>query len=130
MNTTNLKPFDLQAALAGAPVVTRNGTKVTAVHHVKTLTRKYDTVLFTVEDTDGQESDWCNEDGSYYFDRSCADMDLFMAPTKKTGWIAVSGTPARDPSGYVALCSHVYATKENAEKHCGKKCVVQVEWEE
>lgn len=49
---------------------------------------------------------------------------------KREGWIAVQkGNPC---FGYAALCSHVCATKEQAEKHYGAASVVvvRIEWEE
>ena len=93
-----MRPFNLEAALAGAPVVTRDGREVTQL------------VMFDCHDNlpvagvlDGIIHLWSVEgkSGPYKF-------DLFMAPTKKTGWVArmadvcVSGT---------------FSTKEEAERY-------------
>ena len=73
-----MRPFNLEAALAGAPVVTRDGREVTQL------------VMFDCHDNlpvagvlDGIIHLWSIEgkSGPYKF-------DLFMAPTKKTGWVA------------------------------------------
>lgn len=40
-----MKPFDLQKALAGDPVVTRDGRKVTEVVHMKTA-RENESIVF------------------------------------------------------------------------------------
>lgn len=79
----NLKPFDLERALAGDPVITRDGRSVQEIHHFK-----YD------------KSEWCVGvviDGGYW--RYCMDgstcraynspegRDLFMAPIEKEYWI-------------------------------------------
>ena len=78
-----MKPFDLDAALNGARVVTRNGKEVTQ------LTRFYDI-----------ESDEClcgvinaelqvwNEHGKYLSDENESPYDLFMAPNIKAIWVA------------------------------------------
>lgn len=45
MNTKNLKPFDLEAALKGEPVMLRNGQKAFVRHHETELSTKIDQIL-------------------------------------------------------------------------------------
>ena len=72
-----MKPFDLSAALAGAPVCTRDGREVTQLH-------KFDGVTYgLVGVIQGQLYTW-SVDG-VADTGSC--RDLCMAPVKKTGWV-------------------------------------------
>ncbi len=73
-----MKPFDLTAALAGAPVCTRDGRPVTQL----TKFDCYNSAPLRGV-IDGCISAW-REDGT---DRDGSYI-LFMAPTKKTGWVA------------------------------------------
>ena len=72
-----MRPFDLEKALAGEPVVTRDGKKVTEIFLLKTVTARQNNLLAVVD------GDW------YIFFRNGAlepglscNGDLFMAPVK------------------------------------------------
>lgn len=82
----NLKPFNLERALAGDPVVTRDCRKVT-----KIFKGPFDVshpVMASIENNDRYF-------GVYCVDGFCIDKnnpnpdDLFMAPAKKTYWMNV-----------------------------------------
>lgn len=78
-----MREFDLEQALAGAPVCTRDGRPVTQL--VK-FDCKYEYRVFGV--VDGAPASWM-ESGqhTFYKDHPC---DLFMAPTKKPdGWLGI-----------------------------------------
>ena len=76
-----MKPFDLTKALAGDPVVTRDGRPVTEIHLFKTAARA--NVIGAV--VNGAICTF-RECGRYYSDsESC--FDLFMAPKKRTVWV-------------------------------------------
>jgi len=77
----NMKPFNLEAALAGAPVCTRGGEPVT---QLTPFTVTSDHPLVGV--IEGEFYRW-TLDGRF---PSYSPRDLFMAPVKKTGWIARS----------------------------------------
>ena len=73
-----MREFNLEQALAGHPVCTRDGRPVTQL------------VKFDVNEgyllcgvIDGEFYRW-GDDGTWGMDA----LDLFMAPTKKTGWVA------------------------------------------
>ena len=74
-----MEPFDLEKALAGAPVVTRNGKPVAELHYFKTAERPYKVCAVI----DG-EVVVLTAKGAYYTEGEHA-FDLFMAPTKHTG---------------------------------------------
>ena len=78
-----LKPFNLEQALAGAPVTTRDGTKV--IRLIALPEAKPQSRLVAVLE-DGETATF-NEGGRYYSMRD-SSLDLFMAPTKKEGYIA------------------------------------------
>lgn len=78
-----MKPFDLEAALAGAKVITKDGREV------KQLT-KFDTDISRclVGVVDKLLLSWF-EDGRY--ERNGSNSDLFMASTTRAVWIARYG---------------------------------------
>jgi hypothetical protein len=73
---TNLKPFNLERALAGDPIVTRDGRKVTEIYYFKTCTE----VNCIVCIIDGEKlcyrinGEWSIQEHK---------LDLFMAPKTK-----------------------------------------------
>lgn len=82
-----MKPFDLEKALAGDPVVTRDGKKVTEIIHLKTVPPSR-SIIFVF---DGRAHE-TGEDGRFYFGMNTESVnDLFMAPkiVKKEGWINI-----------------------------------------
>jgi hypothetical protein len=82
---TTYKPFNLAAALAGEPLITRDGRKVTEFIELKTMQSecKY---LYVLE---GQEIETVDRDGLYSFVGGQCEQDLFLAPTMKTYWVNV-----------------------------------------
>jgi len=78
-----MKPFNLEQALAGAPVITRDGTKV--IRLIELPEAKPQSRLVAVLE-DGETATF-NEGGRYYSMRD-SSLDLFMAPSKKEVYIA------------------------------------------
>lgn len=79
-----MKPFDLEAAKRGEPIVTRDGRPVKFIAHVPEANDGARVVVMF----DGEiESHW--EDGSYYTKSAASRNDLFMAPRKRTVWVNV-----------------------------------------
>lgn len=82
MTNPTYKTFDLQAAIAGKPIVCRNGTPAEFVAY-KEDAYTYKIVCFVRE-----EFITFTKDGSFI--ASAVDgFDLFMAPEKKKVWINV-----------------------------------------
>lgn len=113
----NNKPFDLQKALAGEPVVTDKGHyatyRFTAVndaikhHHVFTYTDDKEREWVTVVNNEGLSSDT----GSWITNPAA----LFMAPVKKTVWVNLY-----DWDGKIAVGkSETYESEEEAKKAAG-----------
>lgn len=77
-----MKRFDLERALAGDPLVTRNGTKVTEFHYFKTVSCMNDSLIGIINS--GYQS--YNNEGKL-LNSADSPLDLFMAP--KTYYVNV-----------------------------------------
>lgn len=112
------KPFDLQKALAGEPVVTRDGRPVKIAGYNPDAGKTC------------QICGWVNGDAKYW----CADglwmprqthyLDLFMATktVKKEGWINI----------YACRVTGWWSTKEAADRVASDRRIacIRIEWEE
>jgi hypothetical protein len=114
-----MKPFNLQAALAGKKVVTRTGENVERIIEIPNAPKGYELMVIIASavpffaDTNG----CCFNDFRNY--------DLFMASEKKTGWANLYIKPRECPT--VGLS--VYSTEEIARKFAGANAVqVKIEW--
>ena len=101
-----MKPFDLEAAKQGEPIVCRDGTPAKFIAHVpdandaRQIIVLINNFIFTHY-----------ENGKKYPDDS--DRDLFMAPKKRTFWVNLVHPYAGDSSyGYHAAA---FRTKEQAD---------------
>lgn len=79
-----MKPFNLNRALAGHQVVTRDGTKVSEIFFFNTLLGQSPLVAVI----HGRITCF-SEHGHYHSDHSQSDMDLFMQTNKKEVYIAI-----------------------------------------
>lgn len=77
------KPFDLERALAGDPVVTREGRPVTQLVKFKDANCDIYAVYGVVDDS---VESWC-VDGRYCANSDECEYDIFMAPKKRTVWV-------------------------------------------
>lgn len=116
----NLKPFNLEKALAGDPVVTRDGRTVTEVFHFKTA---FKTLKNTVAAIDGHFYSFYENGKPVSWD---SEFDLFMAPkiVRKSGWLNVY---PKNKVGYV-----IHETKQIADINSEDTRVActYIEWEE
>ena len=99
-----LKPFDLEAALNGAEVVTRTGKEVTEVVVLKTMI--YGRNVLAV--IDGNLYSF-NQNGRVDGDMEYPN-DLFMKPQQVTKWVNIYSTK----SGYLTCGGGLFDTKEEA----------------
>jgi hypothetical protein len=129
-----MKPFNLQEALAGKPVVDRTGDGVTDLHYFGSATGQK---LYGV--TDGGVESWTNN--GRYFENSPVDspFDLFMASEKKEGWVNLYQSNTDYLAAYVQggkQATHVFRTQEDAGKHREEVLkdryitTIRIEWEE
>jgi hypothetical protein len=101
-----MKPFSLKHALAGAPVVTKDGRKVIYVTKLEQV--KDYPVVGLIEGTESIAR-W-TEDG--YFLKPCSPhkCDLLVHEEKKSIWVNIYDNKSR------MWCSHGYNSPEEAEE--------------
>ena len=99
-----MKPFNLEEALAGKPVVTRDGRKVTELYLFKTANSSYPLRVCIDKDI----KDYTDR-GTYYAKDTTSEHDLFMEEPIIESWVNVYC------NGYVYL-SGCYESKEGAIK--------------
>lgn len=83
-----MKPFNLELALAGHPVCTRDGRKVLQLFYFDKANIN-DQKLCAYIDNDSSTK-WFDEDGSWISLNTPSEYDLFMAPKTKKLWIAIT----------------------------------------
>lgn len=108
-----LKPFDLEAAKRGEPIITRDGEKVYFIAHVPELSESY-RVVTRIE---GEASPYCVSESGRYFSRETeTPFDLFMAPRKRTMYVNIYEFPlaSRDSPGN---CAAAYYTEDSARNN-------------
>ncbi len=122
-----MKPFNLERALAGDPVVTRNGRVVCNLRE-NGKTNEYP---LTGNMQRGIDSWTIN--GNFYSgaERIETDNDLFMAPTKKSGWMNIYSKMNCDVH-LVARTGDIHESKERADRSgdSSRIACIYVEWEE
>lgn len=131
METKTLRPFDLEAAKAGAPVVTRDGRPVRILC---TDCKDNNYPIVALINNSGEESVCTFTASGKCLGTGIVDhcYDLFIVPTKRQGWVNVfhgTGDRAR-----VRVNEAVFSKKEIAEE-VGKfwsdyVATVAIEWEE
>lgn len=78
-----MKPFDLEAAKRGEPLITRDGRKVTDFAHFPSKEGAYKVYAVIGGDT----SSFTEEGNEWNVDCSQTNLDLFMAPRKRTVYV-------------------------------------------
>lgn len=102
-----MKPFDLQKALAGEPVITRKGRKVVRIAHFPEAHEMHRVVALV----EGDLIPITHDEGGRNLSYNSTLHDLFMAPKKVTVWVvALSG----DESHGTRCGGYFYDTKEEA----------------
>ena len=119
----NLKPFDLEAALQGAAVVTRAGKEVSEVVVLKTLI--YGRNLFAV--IDGQLYSFYY-DGKVYENEEYKN-DLFMKPVQVTKWVNIYCSSGGFRTGIYTFDSEEQAKKSIDEFNSEYYCTVPMTFE-
>lgn len=118
-----MKEFNLEEALAGSPVITRGGKEVTQIVLFK-ADKEYP--LFCV--VDEEIISYTKEGKSFSSGES--NYDLFMKPTKKSGWTAV----LRLNNGQVVVSETIHKTKQRVEEIFWTNCkvldIIEITWEE
>lgn len=127
-----MKPFNLEKALTGEPVVTRDGRPVYDLHHLE-HSNNAKRLITVIDGT----TFFFYGDGIYCVGREESQYDLFMAPVKRTVW-GVMYRDCADDNGKLYLYPFLYPTEENARSemerpiNAAKKAikVFPIEWGE
>lgn len=123
MTDKKFKPFNLEAAKAGAPVITRDGEPVRLICF-DAKNPNYPVVALCVSD-DIEVPEAFTVHGCYHASCDTSTCDLFMAPVKKNAYLNIYPRP---------FSSHLYLhpTREIADQQSapGRITCVHVEWEE
>lgn len=116
---TNYKPFDLKKALAGEPVITRDGRKVLKIVHIDSNLSDplYKLCCIIIDDDDDHNDDgppfiidafFTDINGREQGNDTFSPDDLFMAPT--TYWINIYKTS----DGHLFVHSNICDSKKQA----------------
>lgn len=81
-----MKKFSIERALAGDPVITRNGLKVTHIAHFSSMSNKNLIWVYAGDDS----VNYSYIDGKLRSDEKDSDYDLFMESVKKKLFIKVA----------------------------------------
>lgn len=118
-----MKPFNLERAIAGDPVMTRDGRVVRQLTYFADSTNNYP-LLGTI----GTEIKSWTKAGFWAVDGDEDDgRNLVMKPIKKYGWVNVYSS-----NGHYAMTGEIYETEEAALLNKSSGCVAttKIEWSE
>ena len=123
-----MKPFDLEKAKAGAPVVQRCGRHARIVDFAL-KNEAYPLAVIYTDDMGREHLTEFSIEGKYYGNQSDTNHDLMMAPVKKECLVNLNKAPDK-PFGFAI--GGIYATKEDADDMASPNRVacVHIEWEE
>lgn len=124
-----IKPFDLEKAKAGEPVMTRDGCKARVICFDREEVDFPLVALVTDPESGTETLETYRADGRYTIAVAVTDLDLVMAPVKKEGWMNVYPS---NMTSLVGVCSHIYLSQAAADEEAGKhrKACLHVKWEE
>lgn len=111
MKNENLKPFNLEAALQGKPVVTRDGRPVKIAGYNPDANEEMTIVGWI----NGCPESW-SSDGRYRISKIDSNTDLFMLAETVTLWVNVY-----EVDGSIETGTLTYDTEEEAIKRHSKK---------
>ncbi|MET3232230.1 UNVERIFIED_ORG: hypothetical protein ABIC54_004435 [Burkholderia sp. 1263] len=107
-----MKPFDLKKAIAGDPLVTRDGRSARLIGHAPEF-EESSRVIVAIEGVDSARQHY--ESGAYTRDAEHGS-DLFMAPKKRTVWVNVYETRLNTIRNH-GNCAAVFDTEEGARSN-------------
>ena len=123
-----MKPFDLERAKTGSPVIQRCGRPARIVDFALQNEDYPLAVIYADEDGDEHVTEFSVE-GKYYGDQSDDYRDLMMAPVKKEAWVNINRSRI-NPIG--AGAGGVYKSREEADRNAARDrlACIRVEWED
>jgi hypothetical protein len=104
------KKFNLEEALNGAKLETREGLKVKSIHLIEN-TNNPNPLIVVLENTDGDDITNCTVNGRFWNDTTDSNLDLFIVKEVKTHYVNVY----KDfKTGQVTIGGRPYDTFEEA----------------
>ena len=125
-----MKPFDLEKAKAGEPVMTRDGCKARVICFDREDVDFPLVALVTDPESGTEILETYRADGRYTIAVAVTDPDLVMAPVKKEGWMNIY---SRDGGVFASVRGGpIFATKELADENTNDNRIacIRVEWGE
>ena len=126
MKTTTLRPFDLEAAKAGAPVVTRDGRPARIVCF--DAAGEFPVIALIRYGTDEEVPQSCTLTGRVSYAEDSVD-DLFMIPVKRKGYVNLYRYGNAINSG-LRVHNNEDEAKNMGRLGDGYVATVAIEWEE
>ena len=123
-----MKPFDLEKAKAGAPVVQRCGRPARIVDFA-VKNEVYPLAVIYTDDMGREHLTEFSVEGKYYDNQNDDYRDLMMAPVKKEAWVNINRSRI-NPIG--AGAGGVYRSREEADRNAARDrlACIRVEWED
>lgn len=120
-----MKPFDLNLAISGSPVITAKGHQVRLAGYNPYAKNKEQVVGWVSLDEQSAEARAWSDTGEAAGDD---DFNLFMAPVKKRGWANIYSPSATE----FYDISYIYTSEGQAKGAATKDVVatVSIDWEE
>ena len=132
-----MKPFDIELARQGKPVVTREGKPARIICFDKKIAQGDFTLVTLVSISQTVESLYSHTSKGRFVDNETnSAYDLFMASEKREGWVNIySNSPYIElpPSEINRIMGfRIYKTKELALRNASPTAVttIKIEWEE
>ncbi len=106
---TKYKEFNLDLALAGHPLITKNGDKVLSFHYFNNIDNLEYPICAVIKEGKNICIETYSKDG-IYLDNDESGNNLMLAPTKKTYWVNVY----KDWTHKIVVGEIVHLTMEDA----------------
>jgi hypothetical protein len=121
-----MRPFNLERALAGDPVITEKGLLVTQIHLFKDVVNQWPLVGVV-----GKSMEWWDLKGEHSVLN--AGMNLFMAPAKRQEWVNIYNDKNFQCSYYLGKRTYESENEARNSTHHHPNYITTVlirEWEE
>lgn len=127
-----MKPFNLELAKSGVPIITRDGRPVQFIAHVPDVSPSTRVVVAVDNGPDCPKTLGTYFESGRFIDNENNNLDLFHPSVKKSGWINIYKAASVKPS--CVTNGIIYNTKEVAEKEavadCSYVATIEIHWEE
>lgn len=110
-----MKPFDLEAAKRGDPIITRDGREVKFIAYVPEAKKSDQVIVWDHRDIT------CHYDDGRFSRYDTSDRDLYMAPKKRTVWVNFYPSVDNEPPLAMTHKSQEKANRDGLSHRIGGK---------